>query len=107
MNLSDIIQRGIPQPWSEGDNIPWNEPGFSERMLKEHLAQDHDAASRRLATVERHVGFIQQRVLGGKEGKPAQVLDLGCGPVTRRTVQPSTRQCSKRLVSRMWNSSLR
>ena len=27
----------LPEPWDEGDNIPWNEPGFSRRMLREHL----------------------------------------------------------------------
>ncbi|MCP4589836.1 MAG: hypothetical protein GY842_03755 [bacterium] len=29
-----------PAPWSEGDNITWNDPEFSERMLIEHLTQD-------------------------------------------------------------------
>jgi SAM-dependent methyltransferase len=77
MKLTDLIQREIPRPWTEGDNIPWNEPGFSRRMLKEHLTQAHDAASRRTETIERHVRFIHERVLGGR---PARVLDLGCGP---------------------------
>ncbi len=47
--LSTIISRtSNPTPWSEGDNIPWNDPEFSERMLLEHLTQEHDLASRRL-----------------------------------------------------------
>lgn len=47
MHLLDIIQRAAqPEPWSEGDNSPWNDPAFSARMLKEHLSQAHDAASR-------------------------------------------------------------
>lgn len=34
--ILDIIDRAPkPTPWSEGDNIPWNEPDFSERMLAE------------------------------------------------------------------------
>ena len=38
MKLLDIIQRDMaPQPWAEGEKIPWNELGFSERMLKETL----------------------------------------------------------------------
>ena len=46
MKIPDLIERkAIPQPWGEGDNIPWNEPGFSERMLAEHLSQAHDMAS--------------------------------------------------------------
>ena len=44
MRLGDIITRSQPLPWSEGDNIPWNDPDFSSRMLIEHLTQGHDAA---------------------------------------------------------------
>lgn len=77
-DLLDIINRDpAPQPWSEGDKIPWNEPGFSSRMLREHLTQDHDAASRRTGTIERHVAFIHDVLL---KGQPGRVLDLGCGP---------------------------
>lgn len=78
MRLGDIVGRdGVPAPWSEGDNIPWHEPGFSARMLKEHLSQSHDRASRRSETVARHVEWIAREVLGPA---PARVLDLGCGP---------------------------
>jgi ubiquinone/menaquinone biosynthesis C-methylase UbiE len=77
MNLLELVQRGVPQPWSEGDNIPWNDPDFSRRMLKEHLTQDHDAASRRLEIIDRHVHFIHTQVL--KE-EPSRILDIGCGP---------------------------
>jgi SAM-dependent methyltransferase len=78
MNLIDIINRtSPPEPWSEGDNIPWNEPGFSQRMLKEHLTQDHDMASRKLVNIERHVAWIHTRLL---EERPSCILDLGCGP---------------------------
>lgn len=78
MNLDDLICRQ-PQPvaWQEGDNIPWSEPGFSARMLREHLAQEHDAASRRQALVDRHVAWIHNTLL---ESRPARILDLGCGP---------------------------
>jgi SAM-dependent methyltransferase len=77
VKLSDLLSRTTPEPWVEGDNIPWNEPGFSRRMLKEHLSQEHDAASRRFETIDRHVRFIHEQVLGAK---PGQVLDLACGP---------------------------
>jgi SAM-dependent methyltransferase len=78
MNLSDIIARdAVPAPWGEGDNIPWNEPGFSARMLREHLSQSHDMASRRTGTIARHVEWIAAELLGPA---PARVLDLGCGP---------------------------
>ena len=78
MNLLDVIHRiKIPEPWSEGEKIPWDEPGFSERMLKEHLSQEHDAASRRSEKIDAHVDWIHRDLLGKR---PSSVLDLGCGP---------------------------
>lgn len=78
MNLMDIVKRTpAPAPWSEGDNIPWNDPAFSERMLREHLSQSHDAASRRAAKIDQHVAWINKTFL---KGHHARVLDLGCGP---------------------------
>jgi SAM-dependent methyltransferase len=78
MQLAELWQRAIPpEPWREGDNIPWNDPAFSARMLAEHLSQAHDAASRRGATIDRQVAWIQQTLL---RGRPTSVLDLGCGP---------------------------
>lgn len=79
MNLSDLIQRDpAPRPWAEGDNIPWHEPAFSARMLREHLSQEHDAASRRTFRIDAHVAWIHEHVLAGRP--QARVLDLGCGP---------------------------
>ena len=78
MNLLDIVRREpTPEPWAEGEKIPWNEPGFSARMLAEHLTQEHDAASRRTERIEQHVRWIHGQVL---QGRPSRVLDLGCGP---------------------------
>ena len=49
MKLPDLVGREpAPDPWTEGEKIPWHEPEFSRRMLEEHLSQHHDAASRRL-----------------------------------------------------------
>jgi SAM-dependent methyltransferase len=76
--LLDIVNRvPKPPPWAEGDNIPWNDPDFSERMLAEHLSQEHDLASRKSATIDGHVDWISATVLDGRAGK---LLDLGCGP---------------------------
>jgi len=66
-----------PEPWAEGDHLPWDDPGFSERMLKEHLSQKHDGASRRFETIDRHVRWIHDALPGGR---PSRILDLGCGP---------------------------
>ena len=78
VRLEDILARkSPPEPWSEGDNIPWNEPGFSHRMLREHLTQSHDLASRRSEKIDAHADWIHREVL---DGISAKILDLGCGP---------------------------
>lgn len=78
MQLIDLLNRSQPpKPWDEGDNIPWHEPGFSERMLSEHLSQDHDAASRREKRIDQHVHWIHNSLLSANA---ASILDLGCGP---------------------------
>ncbi|CAG0936679.1 hypothetical protein TFLX_05562 [Thermoflexales bacterium] len=78
MNLLDILQRtSPPKPWAEGDKIPWHDADFSRRMLREHLSQTHDAASRRTVIIEEHVAWIQREVL---RNRLSRVLDLGCGP---------------------------
>lgn len=78
MRLTDVVAAPRPpQPWAEGDNIPWHEPGFSRRMLREHLSQAHDAASRRSGIIDEHVAWIHGHVL---QEQPSRVLDLGCGP---------------------------
>ena len=78
MNLEDLIDRKcLPEPWEEGDKLPWNHPGFSERMLRVHLSQSHDGASRRLKIIDRHVQWLHETVLSAR---PSRILDLGCGP---------------------------
>ena len=78
LKLSDILRRNtMPEPWLEGERIPWDDADFSQRMLKEHLSQDHDLASRRYAEIERQVIWIHRRIL---LRKPSRILDLGCGP---------------------------
>lgn len=76
--LLDLVNRKpIPEPWEEGDNIPWDEPEFSQRMLTEHLSQAHDLASRRAQWIEEHVRWIHSEVLGERR---TRILDLCCGP---------------------------
>lgn len=67
-------RKRIPTEWQK---IPWHDPEFSRRMLREHLSQDHDAASRRLSIIDQHTAWIHRAVLGET---PSTVLDLGCGP---------------------------
>ncbi len=78
MKFEDIILRTeTPEPWDEGDKIPWDNPEFSRRMLHEHLSQAHDLASRRASLIDQHVAWIHQSILNST---PGRVLDLGCGP---------------------------
>ena len=58
-------------------DLPWADPAFSERMLSEHLNQDHDLASRRLETIEAQVEKLVEW-LG--IGAGSTLLDLTCGP---------------------------
>ncbi len=78
MTFEELVRRTIPaEPWAEGDNIPWNDPSFSERMLAEHLSQQHDLASRRCETIDRQVNWIHDEILAKC---PTRILDLTCGP---------------------------
>lgn len=76
--LTDIVNRAArPAPRSEGDNIPWDDPQFSERMLAEHLSQEHELASRTSAKIDEQVDWVFSTLL---RGRPGRLLDLGCGP---------------------------
>lgn len=78
LSLIDIVMRNQPPGnWVEGEKIPWNEPEFSQRMLKEHLTQDYNAASRRTEIIEEQVTWLHEYLLNSK---PSRVLDLACGP---------------------------
>ena len=78
MNLREILQRNPDlKPWDEGERVPWEEAAFSQRVLKEHLAQDNEAASRPLAKIKQHVHWLHRELLAEK---PSRILDLGCGP---------------------------
>ena len=78
LNLLDVIHRTSPPvPWTEGDCIPWNDPDFSVRMLREHLSQDHNLASRTLPIIDEHVAWLHDALMRRRAGR---VLDLGCGP---------------------------
>ena len=68
----------VPQPWSHYDgNLPWNEPDFSERMLREHLDESHGAASRQTAERAAQIEWLWQK-LRLQAGQT--LLDVTCGP---------------------------
>ncbi len=66
-----------PTPWVDDGNLPWNDPAFSERMLREHLDQSHGAASRVVAEREQQINWLGKK-LGLADG--SRLLDVTCGP---------------------------
>ncbi len=78
MKLGDLVNRAAPpRPWEDSENLPWNDLEFSRRMLKEHLSQEHDAASRRFEMIDQQVDWIHNTLL---DRQPTTILDLACGP---------------------------
>ena len=63
--------------WDGPYKIPWGDPEFSRRMLREHLSQDHDLASRRVEWIDKQVAWLHRGLL---REESSQILDLGCGP---------------------------
>ena len=66
-----------PTAWQNGGNLPWNDPAFSARMLREHLDESHSAASRTTPERAHQLAWLWAH-LGLQPG--SRVLDLTCGP---------------------------
>lgn len=62
--------------WGAGYKIPWNDPAFSARMLREHLNQDHQLASRTTEVITAQAAWLSRLL----PAHPASILDIGCGP---------------------------
>jgi SAM-dependent methyltransferase len=65
-----------PRAFEPGVELDWGDPVVSRRLLREHLDQTHDGASRRVRVVDDHV----RRLLRILPDPPAEVLDAACGP---------------------------
>lgn len=81
-SLSDALWRIYrrperPIPWSYGGNLPWDDPDFSRRMLREHLDQSHGAASRQEVERQEQLAWLWSK-LGLQSG--SRLLDVTCGP---------------------------
>jgi len=61
--------------YQKGDSFIWTDPYISQQLLKAHLDPDTDAASRRPATIDRTVSWLDSLL-----ARASDVLDLGCGP---------------------------
>jgi len=71
-----------PRPlraWVDVEDLPWGDPDFSERMLREHLDESHGAASRRPAEIARQIDLLAT-LLGPAFAPGGHVLDVTCGP---------------------------
>ncbi len=80
INLSELVNRITnPVPWEDVKyKFPWNDPDFSKRMLKEHLDESHDLASRSPGVMNRQLDWIE--TIWFEPRKVKTVLDLTCGP---------------------------
>jgi ubiquinone/menaquinone biosynthesis C-methylase UbiE len=77
-SLRGLLTRApTPPAGNEGENLPWDAPAFSERMLREHLNDANSAASRRAEERDLIVDWLWERA----ELEPElHMLDLTCGP---------------------------
>lgn len=66
-----------PSLWDGGGNLPWDDPAFSERMLREHLDESHNAASRTAAERALQLTWLWDNLALRPHSR---VLDLTCGP---------------------------
>ncbi len=65
-----------PRAFAEDVELDWGDPLISRRLLREHLDQTHDGASRRLRIVGEHVRRLGHLL----PSPPATILDAACGP---------------------------
>jgi SAM-dependent methyltransferase len=66
----------LPTAFDAAAELDWGDPVMSRRLLREHLDQKHDGASRRLPAIERHVARLARLIAP----PPGRVLDAACGP---------------------------
>ena len=78
MDIAAVTLRNrMPRPFIETENLPWHQPDFSKRALREQLDQGHDSGTRSESTVARQMPFIVQQL---RLSPGDTVLDLACGP---------------------------
>ncbi|MCK6628718.1 MAG: class I SAM-dependent methyltransferase [Anaerolineae bacterium] len=67
----------LSTPLTEAKNLPWDDPHFSERMLREHLDESHGAATRIAAERAAQLDWLWAKL---SLAAGARVLDVTCGP---------------------------
>jgi SAM-dependent methyltransferase len=66
----------LPTAFDAAAELDWGDPVMNRRLLREHLDQNHDGASRRIPVIERQVARLARLIAP----PPARVLDAACGP---------------------------
>jgi SAM-dependent methyltransferase len=65
-----------PVPFDPAVELDWGRPEFARRLLREHLDQSHDGASRRRSVIAGQLRRLRRLL----PAAPARILDAGCGP---------------------------
>ncbi len=77
MNIKKLIKiTQKPEIYSPGTSLMWVDEYISTQLLKTHLSQDIELASRKETTISSTVEWILQKTPGDR----LNILDLGCGP---------------------------
>lgn len=66
-----------PEPFQPGDAPFWDDPHISGQLLRAHLDEDNEAASRPSAEIDGTISWLSGL---GVLRPGTRVLDLGCGP---------------------------
>ena len=74
-SLDSICKRPLPFSIYTAD-VLWTEPYISEQILRNHLSQDTDMASRKIDSINGAIDWID----GYLDIKGLSICDLGCGP---------------------------
>ena len=80
MNLFDTLENiaSRPEPFSSYTaETLWNDDHISKQMLRFHLDQNTDLASRKIAFIDESVAWMAKRF---HIGPGARIADFGCGP---------------------------
>src|SRR5579864_4035014 len=65
-----------PVPFDPAAELDWGSPEYARRLLREHLDQSHDGASRRRSVIAAQVRRLRRLL----PPPPGRILDAGCGP---------------------------
>ena len=77
MDIIDLLSfLEKPKLYEKGNAFMWTDPYIQKKLLKTHLDQNTDLASRKQNSIDHTISWI----FSTKEGVDLSILDLGCGP---------------------------